>query len=183
MRIKLTFLPVVALCFSSALFGETQDSKVDLNLSKVVETAQDKADAVFEDALAHEDFSILVTALKAAGLSTTLNGNHAMTVFAPTNAAFKKLPEGMMEMLLAPENKEKLIKVLTFHVVHGELRSDKLTTAELKTLNGDAVTVAVTRKKVSIEGAGIITADLPASNGLVHVIDTVLVPEQLLATN
>jgi uncharacterized surface protein with fasciclin (FAS1) repeats len=124
-------------------------------------------------------FTTLVAALKAAGLVDTLAGNGPFTVFAPTDAAFKKLPAGTLENLLKPENLGKLKSILLYHVVSGKVMATdvvKLTSA--KTVLGQDVTIMVKDGKVYLNGGGqVIITDVPASNGIIHVIDTVLHPK------
>jgi uncharacterized surface protein with fasciclin (FAS1) repeats len=123
-------------------------------------------------------FTTLVTALKAAGLVSTLEGPGPFTVFAPTDAAFAKLPAGTVTTLLKPENKKKLVKILTYHVVSGNLKAaDVITMTTAKTLNGQSVAISVNGNTVKINDATVIKADIAASNGTIHVIDTVLLPK------
>lgn len=131
---------------------------------------------VVDVAAANPDFSTLVAAVKAAGLVDTLNGAGPYTVFAPTNAAFAKLPAGTVESLLKPENKEKLTAILTYHVVPGAVKAaDVAGLKEATTVNGKAVAIDASNG-VMIDGAKVVTADVAASNGVIHVIDTVLMP-------
>lgn len=121
-------------------------------------------------------FKTLVAAVKAAGLVKTLNGKGPFTVFAPTDEAFAKLPAGTVENLLKPENKEKLVAVLTYHVLPGKLMAADLTTTNAKTLNGKELAIKVDAGKVTVGGANVIKTDIEASNGVIHVIDGVLIP-------
>lgn len=135
------------------------------------------AGTVVAVAAGNPDFSTLVTAVKAAGLVDTLNGNGPFTVFAPTNAAFAKLPAGTVESLLKPENKDKLVAVLTYHVVPGKVTAAdvvKLDTAA--TVNGKAADITVADGGVKIDGANVTATDIKASNGVIHVIDSVILP-------
>jgi uncharacterized surface protein with fasciclin (FAS1) repeats len=126
-------------------------------------------------AVANGNFKTLVTALQAAGLVETLSGPGPFTVFAPTDAAFAKLPAGTVEALL--KDKKKLTSILTYHVVSGNVMAkDVVTLTSAKTLNGQSVTVNAT-KGVKINDALVITPDVVASNGVIHVIDTVLLPQ------
>lgn len=126
-----------------------------------------------------ESLSTLVTAVKAAGLVETLSGNGPFTVFAPTNAAFEALPEGTLEMLLKPENKDKLVAVLTYHVVSGKLYSKDLKEGQTaKTVQGEEITVSL-KGGAKISGANVAKADIKASNGVVHVIDAVILPPSM----
>jgi len=123
-------------------------------------------------------FTTLVAAVKAAGLVDTLKGKGPFTVFAPTDEAFAKLPEGTVEMLLKPENKDKLVAVLTYHVVPGKVTAtDVMKIDSAKTVQGQPVMVKVVDGKVMINDAQVVTADVEASNGVIHAVDTVLMPK------
>lgn len=123
-------------------------------------------------------FNTLVTAVKAAGLVDALKGPGPFTVFAPTDEAFAKLPAGTLQNLLKPENKEQLKKILTYHVVAGEVMAkDVVKLHSAKTLEGSNLAIKAGDGGVMIDGARVIKTDIKASNGLIHVIDTVLVPE------
>ena len=116
-------------------------------------------------------------ALKAAGLVDTLKGPGPFTVFAPTDEAFKKLPAGTVESLLKPENKAKLVGILTYHVVPGKVMSTDLTNEMMATtVQGGDLTI-MTEGGVTVNGANVTTADIETSNGVIHVIDTVIIPE------
>jgi len=121
--------------------------------------------------------STLVAAVKQAGLVETLKGDGPFTVFAPTNAAFEALPDGVLDLLLMPENKDKLIKVLTYHVVSGTVMSGDLKDGQKpSTVEGSNVVITKGYGKVKVNSAEVIKADISASNGVVHVIDTVILP-------
>ncbi len=124
-------------------------------------------------------FKTLVAALKAADLVETLSSPGPFTVFAPTDAAFAALPKGTVEKLLKPENKEKLVKILTYHVVPGSVASKTLKSGKVKTVEGSSLMVTVSKRNVTIDKATVKTADIKASNGLIHVIDQVIVPADL----
>ncbi|MEG4348208.1 fasciclin domain-containing protein [Microcoleus sp. LAD1_D5] len=121
-------------------------------------------------------FETLTKALGAAGLVTTLQGKGPFTVFAPTDAAFAALPEGTVENLLKPENKAQLTKILTYHVVPGSVVSTSLKSGDVKSVEGSSLKVAVNAGKVTVSGANVVKADIKASNGVIHVIDKVLMP-------
>ncbi len=134
---------------------------------------------VVEIAAANKDFTTLVTAVKAAGLAETLSGKGPFTVFAPTNAAFAKLPKGTVEDLLKPENKAKLASILTYHVVAAKVMAAdaiKMDGKSAKTVNGQEIAIKVKDGKVMVNDATVTTADIVGSNGVIHVIDTVLMP-------
>lgn len=129
------------------------------------------------------NFKTLVAAVKAAGLAETLQGAGPFTVFAPNDAAFAKLPAGTVESLLA--NPEKLASILTFHVVSGKVMAGdvmKSNGAKPETVNGESLDIVVRDGKVYVNGAQVVTADIVASNGVIHVIDTVLLPSAKPAT-
>ena len=130
---------------------------------------------IVETAVAAGQFKTLVAAVQAAGLVETLKGDGPFTVFAPSDAAFAKLPAGTVEALL--QDKAKLAAILTYHVVPGRVTAaDVVKLTEAKTVNGKAVKIAVTGGKVMIDGATVVTPDVMASNGVIHVIDTVILP-------
>jgi uncharacterized surface protein with fasciclin (FAS1) repeats len=137
--------------------------------------AKAPANTIVDVAVAAGNFKTLVTAVQAAGLVETLSGKGPFTVFAPTDEAFAKLPAGTVEALL--KDKEKLAAILTYHVVAGNVTADqvvKLTSAA--TVNGKAVPVKVYGGKVMVGNAQVVKTDIKASNGVIHVIDTVLLP-------
>lgn len=136
------------------------------------------AGTVVDVAASNADFETLVAAIKAAGLAETLSGEGPFTVFAPTDAAFAKLPAGTVENLLKPENKDQLVAILTYHVVAGKVAAAdvvKLTSAP--TVNGKTVAITVTDGTVKVNDATVTATDIAGSNGLIHVIDTVLIPQ------
>jgi uncharacterized surface protein with fasciclin (FAS1) repeats len=144
---------------------------------------------IIDNAVHSKDHTTLVAAVKAAGLVSTLKGKGPFTVFAPTNEAFDKLPDGTVAMLVKPENKEKLTSILTYHVVAGKLTADKLAKeivagggmAKLKTVNGEALTAKMDGDSIELVdskgGVSKVTiANVMQSNGVIHVVDTVLMP-------
>jgi len=132
---------------------------------------------IVDTAVEAGSFTTLAAALEAAGLVETLKGEGPFTVFAPTDEAFAALPEGTVDSLLLPENQDQLVSILTYHVVPGEVMSGDLSdgmTAE--TVNGQEVTISV-GDSVMVDGATVVTPDIEASNGVIHVIDQVILPE------
>ncbi|WP_209330455.1 fasciclin domain-containing protein [Lunatimonas salinarum] len=140
---------------------------------------KEKAEMDIVDLAASTDFlSTLVAAVKAGDLVDVLKGDGPFTVFAPTNEAFAKLPAGTVESLLKPENKDKLIAVLTYHVVPGIVKSTDLKDGQkAKTVQGQEVTVSLKGGKAMIDNATVTAADIEATNGIVHVIDSVILPK------
>jgi uncharacterized surface protein with fasciclin (FAS1) repeats len=135
---------------------------------------------VVETAVAAGSFKTLAKALDAAGLVTTLKGSGPFTVFAPTDEAFAKLPAGTLETLLKPENKEKLQRLLTYHVVSGKvMASDVVKLQSAKAVSGDTLIVKVQNGTVHVDNATVTKADVTASNGVIHVIDSVILPKGL----
>ena len=124
-----------------------------------------------------DNFKTLVAAIKAAGLVETLQGKGPFTVFAPTDEAFAKLPAGTVEDLLKPENKEKLVAILTYHVVPGKVMAADVKTMDAKTVQGQSVKIVVADAGVTIDGAKVVQTDVPAENGVIHVIDAVILPK------
>ena len=137
---------------------------------------EDKADIV-DTAVAAGSFTTLVTAVQAADLVDTLKGEGPFTMFAPTDEAFAKLPENAVEDLLKPENKEQLVSVLTYHVVPGKIMAaDAMKADSATTVQGADLAISTADGKVMINDATVVQADVKASNGVIHVIDTVLMP-------
>lgn len=131
---------------------------------------------IVEIASSNSDFSTLVTALTAAGLVETLSGDGPFTVFAPTNAAFAKLPEETLQAVLA--DKEQLTAILTYHVVPGKVMAkDVVNLKSAKTVQGSNLSIEVNGSTVMVDNAKVITPDIDAKNGVIHVIDTVLIPQ------
>ncbi len=139
-------------------------------------TAAAEAGTIVEVASGNPDFSTLVAAVSAAGLAETLGAEGPYTVFAPTNEAFEALPAGLLDELLKPKNKEVLTQILTYHVVAGEVMSSDIEPGDVPTVEGEDLTIAVTDGTVTVNGATVEAADVEASNGVIHVIDEVLVP-------
>jgi transforming growth factor-beta-induced protein len=138
-----------------------------------------QAGTIVEVAASNPSVSTLVTAVKAAGLVETLSGKGPFTVFAPTNEAFNALPKGTLEKLLKPENRDSLRKVLTYHVVSGDLMAKDLRSGKVATVEGNSVAVKVDSHGVSVNGSNVVKADVNTSNGVIHVIDKVLLPPGL----
>jgi len=135
---------------------------------------------VVDTAIAAGSFKTLAKALDAAGLVTTLKGAGPFTVFAPTDEAFAKLPAGTLETLLKPENKEKLRRILTYHVVAGKvMASDVVKLQSARAVSGDTIAVKVEDGMVHVDNATVTSADVLASNGVIHVIDSVILPKGL----
>lgn len=136
------------------------------------------AQDIVDTAVAAGSFKTLVTAVQAAGLVDTLKGAGPFTVFAPTDEAFAKLPPGTVEDLLKPENKAKLAAILTYHVVAGKVMAkDAMKLHEAKTVNGEELMIKTSMGSVMINGAKVVKTDIVCSNGVIHVIDTVLLPK------
>jgi uncharacterized surface protein with fasciclin (FAS1) repeats len=165
-------LPLLALagaCAASILlsgFVNAQTESVPQPAANIVAVASGDA-----------DFATFVSSLQAADLVTALQGKGPFTVFAPNNAAFAKLPPGALEDLLKPENKKKLADVLKNHVAEGEITAAKIKSGRLRMLNGENVQVAVDNGRVNFGDAQVLRADIAASNGVIHVVDTVVMPD------
>ena len=171
LRSILVAAAVAAMVWSGANVGLADDC------CPVAARAKQPKDIV-DTAVGAEGFGTLVAAVKAAGLVETLKGEGPFTVFAPTDEAFAKLPEGTVETLLKPENKEKLIGILTYHVVPGRvLAKDVVELSEAKTAQGSSVKITVEDGKVRVDGATVVATDIKASNGVIHVIDAVILPK------
>jgi|SRR5579863_3489690 len=133
---------------------------------------------IVDTAVAAGDFKTLAAALQAAGLVDTLKGPGPFTVFAPTDEAFAKLPPGTVDNLLKPENHDKLVAILTYHVVPGKVMAkDVVKLHEAKTVNGKDVTIMTEGGKVMVDNANVVKTDIACSNGVIHVIDSVILPQ------
>jgi len=147
-------------------------------LVSVVPSRAAETKDIVDTAVGAGSFNTLVAAVKAAGLVETLKGKGPFTVFAPTDDAFKKLPPGTLEDLLKPENKEKLKGILTYHVVAGKVMAkDVVKMKSAKTVNGQSVTISMKDKDVMVDNAKVTKTDIACSNGVIHVIDTVVLPK------
>ena len=175
---------LAAVAFSATTFvacnnGETKTAETTPEVLKEEVVAPAAPKDIVDVAIGSPDHTTLVAAVTAAGLVETLKGAGPFTVFAPTNAAFAALPAGTVDGLLKPESKDALTKILTYHVVAGAVKAADLKDGQkIKTLQGEELTVSIKDGKVMINGANVTTADLTGSNGVVHVIDAVLMPKK-----
>ncbi|MFT5906416.1 MAG: putative surface protein with fasciclin (FAS1) repeats [Cryomorphaceae bacterium] len=161
-----------------AIFGLASLSAVaDHHGEKKAEKSKTADMTVVAIAASNKDFSTLVAAVKAAGLAEALSGDGPFTIFAPTNAAFKKLPAGTVETLLKPENKAKLAAILKYHVVSGKVMAADVKPMKVKTLQGSEFEITVKSGAVMVDGAKVIKTDLVGKNGVIHVIDSVILPK------
>ena len=144
---------------------------------KAAKHAKSPEETVVGIAAGNKDFSTLVAAVKAAGLVETLSGEGPFTIFAPTNEAFAKLPKGTVEELLKPENKAKLAAILTYHVVAGKVMAADVKTGMVKTVQGGELDVKAGKDGVTVDGAKVVKTDIVGKNGVIHVIDTVVLPK------
>jgi uncharacterized surface protein with fasciclin (FAS1) repeats len=188
--LKISFILSAFMLFScGGSSGTTEETKED-NAAAMENKADDTADDTSDDmptepaqdivdlAIATDNLSTLVTAVQAAELVETLKGEGPFTVFAPTNAAFDALPDGTLEDLLKPENKDQLTAILTYHVVAGKVMSGDLSDGmTATTVNGKDITISV-GEGVQINGIDVVTADIEASNGVVHVVSGVILPPE-----
>jgi uncharacterized surface protein with fasciclin (FAS1) repeats len=136
-----------------------------------------KGNDIVETAIAAGDFTTLVAALEAGGLVETLKSEGPFTVFAPTDEAFARLPAGTVENLLLPENKDELVKILTYHVVPGKVKAAEVVNLDsAETANGSDVRIRLQQETVFVNDARVVATDIGASNGVIHVVDTVILP-------
>jgi len=162
--IILLALPLSALAGS---YGTSKNTSDAMNTTDIVDTA-----------VAAGSFNTLVAAVQAADLEATLRSEGPFTVFAPTDEAFAKLPPGTVEDLLKPENKSKLQAILTYHVVPGKvMASDAAMLKSAKTVNGQSFRITESGGGLMVDKATVVKADIPASNGVIHVIDQVILPQ------
>jgi len=136
-----------------------------------------KKSDIVDTAVSNGNFTTLAAALQAGGLVDTLKSEGPYTVFAPTDEAFAKLPDGTVEMLLLPENKDQLVAILTYHVVPGKVNAAEVVNLDsAATANGSNVAISVREEAVYINDSRVVMADIEASNGVIHVVDTVILP-------
>jgi len=155
--------------------GDSTATTNDNKQSQMMKVSYSEKADIVDTAVAAGSFNTLAKALTEAGLVSALKGKGPFTVFAPTDEAFAKLPKGTLEMLLKPENRDKLVSILTYHVVPGELDAGEvLGSKTLTTLNGQRA--GIDKKDVEIDGVKIIKTDIECSNGIIHVIDSVMIP-------
>jgi transforming growth factor-beta-induced protein len=175
MKCYLSMAGIVALSAGVAFAGDCKVSTCDAGQETVASMGMMAGDIV-ETAVAAGSFKTLVAAVQAAGLVDTLKGKGPFTVFAPTDEAFAKLPKGTLESLLLPENKAKLAAILTYHVVPARVVAADVKTGAAATANGQRIDLRVTEGKVTVDNANVVKTDILCSNGVIHVIDTVILP-------
>ena len=167
---------LVAVAAAAALTLVGCSSSNDETAAESVAASEVAAGGTIVDIASSTDgFGTLVTAVSAAGLVDTLNGEGPFTVFAPTDAAFAALPAGVLDALLLPENKDVLTQILTYHVVPGTVMAADITDGDVATVEGQSVTLS-TADGVTVNGAKVVQADIVADNGVIHVIDAVILP-------
>ncbi len=178
----LTFSLILSLGISGTASAGilTSPNQSEVKIPETIQLAQSEPNIV-DIASSSDNFSTLVQAVQAADLVETLQGEGPFTVFAPTNQAFAMLPDGIVEFLLQPENKDLLVDVLTYHVAPGKVTSDQLETGTAEALNGD-LSIMVSDSNVMVNNSNVIQADVEASNGVIHAVDQVLLPEGLTET-
>lgn len=146
----------------------------------VGKTAQSQSKDIIDLAVGNENLKTLVAAVKAGDLVDVLKSDGPFTVFAPTDAAFAALPAGTLESLLKPENKDKLVAILKYHVVAGKIMSTDLSNGQrAATVQGEKIKVSISSGEVKIDNAKVVAADVKAKNGVVHVIDQVILPSSM----
>jgi uncharacterized surface protein with fasciclin (FAS1) repeats len=177
MNTKLSFVTAGLLAIGVAAAATAQNTPVKNTSDRATPAAATTASKnIVETAVAAGSFKTLVAAVQAAGLAETLSGGN-FTVFAPTDEAFAKLPAGTLEMLLKPENKAKLASILTYHVVPGKvMAADVVKLTNAGTVQGQRVDISAKGGTVTVDGAKVVTTDIACSNGVIHVIDSVILP-------
>ncbi len=171
----LMILPVAAACENQS----TETVEPTAEVPAETDAAMTEGETIVDIAAANGSFDTLVAAIQAAGLAETLSSEGPYTVFAPTDEAFEALPEGTLDTLLLPENQEALTQILTYHVVSGEILASDIETGAVATVEGGDVDVVADAGSVTVNGAAVTQPDIVASNGVIHVIDTVLLPPSL----
>ena len=179
---------IAALVFLSGCANDTDEAATETTsaatqsemmsespMETTSEAPMEEAGTIVDVAAANPDFETLVAAVTAADLVETLSGEGPFTVFAPTDEAFDALPDGVLDALLLPENKDSLVSILTYHVLAGEVMAADVTAGDVATVEGSTIEI-MTDGGVMVNGANVVTADVDASNGVIHAIDAVLVP-------
>jgi uncharacterized surface protein with fasciclin (FAS1) repeats len=166
---------VLAACSTEAEDAVVEEPAVVEPAAPAEDEAAEQIGTIVDVAVATDGFTTLVAAVQAAGLVETLSGEGPFTVFAPTDEAFAALPEGLLEKLLLPENSDLLVKILTYHVVAGQVMAADVVDGDVATVEGQSVTLD-TMAGVTVNGANVVLADVLASNGVIHVIDAVILP-------
>lgn len=186
MKLRAFTIAAVAASLVLAACGEDDNSAVETTAAAVettaaaTETSAEGPGTIVDVASGNPDFSTLVAAVGAAGLVETLQGPGPFTVFAPTNDAFAALPAGLVDKLLLPENKDVLVQILTYHVVSGAVMAADVAAGEVPSVEGSPITVTVDGGTVKLnDSATVIATDVMASNGVIHVIDAVILPPGL----
>lgn len=177
LAVSATFLAGCSMSDGMAnnMAGDMKDGMKD-GMSDTMAMAKQQQDIV-DIAAGDSTFATLVAAVQAADLVDTLKSDGPFTVFAPTNDAFAALPAGTVEMLLKPENRGQLVEILTYHVVPGEvLAQDVVSQSQVASVQGDTIDISVTSNGVQVDNANVIATDILASNGVIHVIDAVILP-------
>ncbi len=169
----IAILGITSLSAVADHHGEKKEAKAETEATKDATSGQ----TVVEIAAGNESFTTLVAAVKAAGLADALSGDGPFTIFAPTNEAFAKLPKGTVEDLLKPENKDKLAAILKYHVVAGKVLAADVKPMKVKTLQGTEFEVTVKDGAVMVDGAKVVKTDIVGKNGVIHVIDSVILPK------
>jgi len=169
-------IAATGVLYSSSTFAEVKSPNPATSTIAQANTMMAQTGTIVDIASSNPRFKTLVTAIKAAGLVDTLSGQGPFTVFAPTDAAFKQLPKGTLEKLLQPENKDTLAKILTYHVVSGEVDAKDIQPGDVVTVEGSSVKISKSQGRVRVNNATVIKADVKASNGVIHVINKVLLP-------
>lgn len=165
---RIKFLSILSVTFAAALMASLA----------LAGSYKEKSADIVDTAVAAGDFSTLAAALQAGDLVGTLKGDGPFTVFAPTDEAFAALPDGTVESLLLPENKDQLVAILTYHVVPGKVTASEVVgLSSADTVNGKKLSIKVEDGTVNVNDAKVIKTDVMASNGVIHVVDSVIIPE------
>lgn len=175
MKKKVVAIAAASILMLSACGSDNASTDTTVAATDTTAAMATEPGTIVEVASANADFSTLVAAVKAAGLVDALSAAGPYTVFAPTNEAFAALPAGLLDKLLLPENKDALTKILTYHVVEGKVMAADVMAGKVKTLEGSEIDIT-TDGGVKVNDATVTATDVPASNGVIHVIDKVIVP-------
>jgi len=169
-------IKLLSILAATTLAGTFTLSAGSGNYETQADSEQGQKHDIVETASIDGDFKVLLTAAEAAGLVETLQSKGPLTLFAPTDEAFAKLPEGTVEELLKPENKGELAAILTYHVLPGKVMAKDVKTGSASTLNGETLDIEVKDGKVTVDGIHVVATDIECTNGVIHVVDEVILP-------
>lgn len=178
---SITLIPALALAYTADAVPDMSPPQAQQEMTDPVPVPNSDSRTIVDKAVEAGQFNTLAAALEAAGLTETLSGEGPFTVFAPTDEAFAALPEETLTALLQPQNRELLASILTYHVIQGKVLAEDVTSGEVPTIQGESLTTRVTETGVMVNTAQVVATDIIADNGVIHVIDSIILPPSMLS--